>query len=345
MNLGQIQLHLEEYYRRTFPNHQHVQVSDVAALTDGWESIIYTFKVGADPNSGSQPQNLILRIYPGKNAYHKSQQEFEGMQVLYQSGYPVPQVYHLEREKSPFAGHPFMFMEYIEGEMMWPILDKAQPDQAAALITQFCELFIQLHKLDWQKFVPLNEQDNFKNPFFFIDGYLSWIRREMENFPDLKAFMPVLIWLEERRDQVPCARPSPVHWDLHPANVMLKPDGTAIVIDWTQIQVSDPRFDLGWTLLLVGAYAGDDLRGMVLTEYQRILGTPIEQLAYFDVANCVKRLGSVMISLSAGADMMGMRPEAVESMRRDFPALQKMYALLVDRCGIRISAVEALFST
>ena len=43
-------------------------------------------------------------------------------------------------------------------------------------------------------------------------------------------------------------------------NVILKPDGAAVVIDWTQIQVSDPRFDLGWTLLLVGAYTTDDVR-------------------------------------------------------------------------------------
>lgn len=342
---NQIQIQLEKYYRKVFPNHQDVHVSNVIALTEGWESIIYAYEVDANSGSGSQPQKLILRIYPGKNASIKSQREFEGMQALYQSGYPVPQVHHLERDHSPFEGRPFMLMEYIEGEMMWPILDAAKPDQAAALITQFCGLFIQLHQLDWQEFVPADKQDDFRNPFSIIDGYLAWIRREMGNFPDLKVFLPVLEWLEERRDQVPCSHPSPVHWDLHPGNVMLKSDSSAVVIDWTQIQVSDPRFDLGWTLLLVGAYAGDDVREMILKEYQRILGAPVEQLAYFEVANCVKRLGSVMISLSAGADTMGMRPEAVESMRRDFPAMRWVYDLMVDRCEIQISEIEELLAS
>ena len=68
-------------------------------------------------------------------------------------------------------------------------------------------------------------------------------------------------------------------------------------------------------------------------------------MAYFDVANCVKRLGSVMISLSAGADQMGMRPDAVAMMRRDFPSLRRMYDLMLDRCGIQVSAVEELLAS
>jgi aminoglycoside phosphotransferase (APT) family kinase protein len=346
MNSEQIQNQLQDYYRRMLPGHQGAHVSDLVPMNEGWESIIYAFKLVPDPKTGDQPQNLILRIYPGMNAVQKSQREYEGMQVLYQVGYPVPKVLHLEREYSPFdGGRPFLLMERIPGEMMWPLLDRAQPEQVAVLITQFCELFVQLHALDWRAFVPVAEQYAYQDPFIFIDRFLNMLRGEMVHFPDLKAFSPVLDWLEGGRDQVPCARPAPVHWDFHPANVILKPDGAAVVIDWTQIQVSDPRFDLGWTLLLVGAYAGENLREMILVEYQQISGELIEGLAWFDVANCLKRLGSVMLSLSAGADSMGMRPDAVDMMRRDFPALRRMYGLLVDRSGIRVSAVERLLDS
>jgi len=174
---------------------------------------------------------------------------------------------------------------------------------------------------------------------------MNMLRGELSQFPDLAAFSPVLDWLDERREQVPCRRPAPIHWDFHPGNVILKPDGAAVVIDWTQIQVSDPRFDLGWTLLLTGAYTTDDVRELILTEYQRFSGAPVEQLRFFDVASCVKRLGTVMISLSAGADSMGMRPDAVAMMRRDFPALQRVYDLMVDRTGIKVSAVERLLDS
>jgi aminoglycoside phosphotransferase (APT) family kinase protein len=286
-----------------------------------------------------------LRIYPGTDANEKSEREFAGMQTLFRVGYPVPRVISLEFKRSPFDRRPFMLMEYVKGEMMWPVLDKATPVRSADLITQFCELFVKLHVLDWREFVHSEEQVRYQDPYYFIDNYLNQLRAAIESFSDLIGFLPVIDWLQDRRNDVPCKRPAPIHWDFHPANLILRPDGTACVIDWTQIQVSDPRFDLGWSLLLIDGYAGEDLRNKVLAEYERISGAPVEQLAYFDIANCVKRIGSVMISLSTGADQMGMRPDAVAMMRRDFPALKRMYDLMVDRCGISVPAVEVLLES
>lgn len=230
MNLTEIQSRLQDYYQRTFPDHQEAEILEVTPFTVGWESIIYAFKVLPDPKAGNQPQSRILRIYPGTDANFKSLREFEGLQVLHRLGYPVPQVYHLEREQSPFE-KPFLLMEQIPGEMMWPVLDRAQPEHATRLINQFCQLFVQLHALDWHDFVPADQQTNFRDPYVFIDGFLSMLRNEAALHPDLNAFMPILEWLETRRGRVPCSRPAPVHWDFHPGNVILKSDGSAIVID------------------------------------------------------------------------------------------------------------------
>ena len=333
------------YYRQTFPQKTNLKIENLVPLNFGWESVIYAFDAITGSEENQQTQRLILRIYPGGNAFEKSAREFDGLKKLFRVGYPVPRVLTLERENSPFDGRPFILMERIEGEIMWSVLDRATPERAAELITQFCKLFVQLHALDWKDFVSADQQTIYQEPYYFIDGYLNWLRGTAEPFPVLNALMPVIDWLKARRDEVPCPRPAPVHWDFHPGNVILKPDGSAVVIDWTQIQVSDPRFDLGWTLLLTGGYSGEKLREMILSEYQRISGAPIAQLAYFDVAACVKRIGSVMISLSSGADRMGMRPDAVAMMRRDFPALERMYALMVVRTGIRVPEVEELLAS
>jgi aminoglycoside phosphotransferase (APT) family kinase protein len=162
-------------------------------------------------------------------------------------------------------------------------------------------------------------------------------------FPDLNAFTPVFDWLNAHRDEVPCLRPAPVHWDFHPGNIIIQPDESLVVIDWTQIQATDPRFDLGWTLLLTGAHIGDKMRNFILGEYQCLSETQVKNLAFFDVANAVKRLGSVMLSLSSGTDQMGMRPDAVAAIRRDFPALRWVYNLMVKRTGIRLPEVEQVF--
>jgi aminoglycoside phosphotransferase (APT) family kinase protein len=340
-----IQHQLQSYYLQTLPEKINPEIKNLTALNVGWESIIYSFDVVTGPENDRQTEGLILRIYPGGNAYEKSVREFTGMQTLYRVGYPVPRVFTLERADSPFDSKPFMLMERIAGDILWSILDCIPPEQAAALITRFCGLFVQLHNLDWKNFVSGEEQARLQNPYRLIDSYLDWLRATAETFPDLTALMPVIDWLQARRDDVPCIRPAPVHWDFHPGNVILTPEDSMVVIDWTQIQVSDPRFDLGWTLLLTGAYAGEEVRGLILSEYERISESSVEQLAYFDVAACVKRIGSVMISLSAGADQMGMRPDAVVMMRRDFPALERMYDLMIDRCGIRVPKVEDLLES
>jgi len=337
---GEIESLLRDYYNQNKqPGIGEVNIKNATALNVGWESIIYAFDLVPVPERDRQPERLILRIYPGEDARHKAIREFEGIQRLYAVGYPVPAVYLLEQNNSPFS-KPFIIMEYIEGEIMWPILDRATPDDAATFLTRFCELFIQLHTLDWHGFVPPQDQPAVQNPYHFVDSYISMLKNMAKSFPALNLFLPVIEWLEARRDGVPCQHPTPVHWDFHPGNLIVQPNGTIKVIDWTQIQVTDPRFDLGWTLLLAGAYSGNDIRTFILEEYQRLSGMRIENLAFFDVANAIKRIASVMISFSAGAEKMGMRPDAIANMRRDFPALRWVYNLMVERTGIGIPEVE-----
>jgi aminoglycoside phosphotransferase (APT) family kinase protein len=333
-----IAIALQDYIAKTFKGKGGVKIQNLKAINQGWESVIYAFDMA--PKGNLQHGNLILRIYPGEDAYQKSLREFKGLQHLYEVGYPVPKVYNLERDNSPF-GKPFILMERIEGEMLWPVLDRSTLEVASALVTKMCALFVQLHSLDWHEFVPEEEQSNLEDPYASIDHFLSLLLAMTEPFPVLKTFLPVFEWLKTRRDSVPCTRPAPVHWDFHPGNLILQLDGALKVIDWTQIQVSDPRFDIGWTLLLAGAYSKEDiLRSYILGEYQRLSGSQVEQLDYFDVANAVKRLGSVMISFSAGATKIGMRPDAIAAMRREFHALKWVYNLILARTGIVLPEVE-----
>jgi aminoglycoside phosphotransferase (APT) family kinase protein len=336
----EIETALHDFYAQaSLSKRGDVIIKDVTALNIGWESIIYAFDLIELTRHGGKPQRLILRMYPGEDAYQKSSREFKGMQQLHAVGYPVPAVYHLSQDNSPL-GRPFIIMEYIDGEIMWPILDRATPEQANSLLSRFCELLVKLHNLDWHDFVPRQDQPIYREPYHFVDLFLGILQDMRAHFPDLGTFLPIIEWLEARRDEVPCPRPAPIHWDFHPGNLILNPSDNIKVIDWTQIQVSDPRFDLGWTLLLAGAYSGDNVRAFILQEYKRLSGSKVENLGFFDVANAVKRLGSVMISISAGAEKLGMRPDAIANMRRDFPSLRRVYSLMVQRTGIHLPEVE-----
>ena len=264
------------------------------------------------------------------------------MQQLFAAGYPVPRVLALERDASPF-GKPFVIMERVEGKMMWEPLFRSPEPQQSERLALFCDLLVRLHRLDWRPFVDDPAAVEQAGPYAFVDGWLAQARRTLAQFhmPDADA---LLDWLEARRDRVPCARPAPVHLDFHPGNLLLRADGSATVIDWTQIQVSDPRFDLAWTLILVGAAEGWPWRDRILAEYERLAGAPIEELEWFEVAACGKRLFSVIVSLAAGPEALGMRPEAVELMRKQFGALRNVYQLFVARTGLRLREVERLLA-
>lgn len=338
-----MQSRLQTYYARVFPAKQEVQIRELVNISAGWESELYSFVAEYGPATERLREELILRIYPGDDAHTKSAHEFHSMSWLHKAGYPVPQVQILERENSSF-GKPFVIMEKVEGQVLWPILFNSPEKKQQKLLTLFCELFVRLHKLDWRPFVDDAARYELGGSYVFVDQWLSMVRGALERFP-LSNSLRILEWLEARRDQVPCPRPSATHWDYHPNNVLLRDDGSAVVIDWTGFDISDSRFDLAWTLVLANSYLGVEWRNRILQEYERLTGAKVKQIEYFEVFACGRRLFSVMVSLSEGAEKLGMRPEAVTMMKQQMGAVKRVYGLLLERTGIRMVDVERLFAS
>jgi aminoglycoside phosphotransferase (APT) family kinase protein len=260
------------------------------------------------------------------------------MKKLHDSGYPVPRVFLLEAEHSPVE-RPFIIMEYIHGELMWDLLDKAPADRRVQLIDQFCRLFVQLHDLDWKQFDDSLRDDK---PFFFIDRWLDEARGVLPNFPDVDA-SSFLDWVGARRDLFACSRPSPVHQDFHPGNILVSANDSAMVIDWTNFSITDARFDLAWTLVLAYAYSGPELCDQILQSYQHHAGRPVEQIEAFEAIACARRLFDLTISLTQGAQRMGMNAQAGEAMRTSMEAHRRVYCLFIEYTGLQIEAFDILF--
>jgi aminoglycoside phosphotransferase (APT) family kinase protein len=320
-----------------------MRVREGTKISAGWESEMYSFDVEYGPTGQRQREELILRIYPGDDAHPKSAREFHGMSQLYKAGYPVPQVLVLEREDSPFS-QPFVIMERIEGQQLWPLLFDSPEEKQQELLTLFCELFVQLHALEWRPFVDDVTRYNTADPYIFVDRGLEEGRLAIADL-SIPGFLPIVEWLEARRDQVPCMRPSLIHQDYHPGNVLLRDDGSAVVIDWTQLDVADSRSDLAWTLVLVSSYEGLEWRERILREYERLAGGRVEQIEYFEVGACARRVASVAASLLYGPEKLGMRPDAVAMMKREMGAIKGVYELLLERTGIRVAEVERMLES
>lgn len=338
-----IRSRLEASYARLYPAKQHIRVTTLDKSTTGWETEIYSFDVMYEQAGEQRSDALIMRLYPGAEASVRAAHEFRNLQELYAISYPVPRVLLLECD-SPDSNRPFILMERIEGEVMWTPLDSATPDEQQQLLREMCVLLVRLHKLDCRPFMPRGSYHVLQNPYSFTDQALSLALDYHRHFPEV-GMLPIIEWLEAHRHMVPCAHPSPVHWDFHPGNILLRPDGSAVVIDWSGFTVSDSRFDLAWSLLLVLSHSGVEMRDRLLREYEQAAGAVVEQLEFFEVFACARRLFSIVVSLSGDAQRLGLRPDAPLMMQSNSAGFERVYSLLRQRTGIRIAEIERLLPT
>lgn len=336
---------IQAFYQRQFTDLIDPVVRSLSPIHRGWENEVFSYDLEHGPQATRRVEKLILRIYPGRSANEKSASEFQGMQLLHRAGYPVPQVIHLCREDSPL-GNPFVIMERFEGELLWSLMSSAAPHLMQEYITIFCRLFVQLHRLDWRAYVPNPDEAAPPDPFYFARREIQKFRTYENRYP-VSGFLPVLDWLEDRIDLVPCHRAAVVHLDFHPENILVQtgPDGSvtrAAVIDWTNLDISDARFDIAWTSLLTRAYAGSQAQAAILQEYERQAGESIDHLQFFEVAACVRRLYGILVSIKSGAENAGMRPGAQEQMKGQMAAIGIIYEMLTGHSRIRVPEVEEL---
>ena len=255
----------------------------------------------------------------------------------------MPEVLILELDESYF-GKPFVIMEKINGRSMGTVFGEVSEDKRMELLTLFCKMFVDLHAMDWKEIGEIQPPYEIKDPYSDANFWILSAREHVSRF-EMDGFSPVVDWLEERVSEVPCKRLSVIHLDYHPHNILIRDDGKAFVIDWTNITVADHRMDLAWTVLLSSTYGNPESRKPILDEYERISGQKTEQMEFFDVAASLRRLLSMAASLIAGAEKLGMRPEAAESIKQNVGHIENVYTFMRERTGINIPEMDELISS
>jgi aminoglycoside phosphotransferase (APT) family kinase protein len=328
---------LDQYLKARFSDKAGFSITCLDKLTDGWESDNYLLTVEYGSVLRTR-EDWVWRIYSGVGDQAKAVREFNSLKRLLAVGYPVPRVLLLEVEHSPF-GRPFIIMEYIPGAVMWDLLGSSSAEKRMQLIDQFCKFFVQLHALDWKLFDDSLPDDD---PFFFIDRWLSEARGRLQDFPEVDGGS-FLEWVAARRDLLVCARPSPAHLDFHPGNILINTEHQLFAVDWTSFAVTDFRFDLGWTLMLAQAYGWPEARDQILNGYQRHAGKQVEQIEVFEAIECARRLLDLTVSLTHGAQRVGMNEQVTEKIRTSMEAHRRVHRLFIDRTGLQIQAFDNLF--
>lgn len=328
-----VKARLEAYYRRA---DKDFQISDLKPISDGWETEVYSFTL----KLRHQTEQMILRMYPGADAAAKCEREYEGLYGGSANRYPVLLVTRHETDPE-WLGKPFIIMQKIDGRPLGELMREDTARQSE-LLSRFVQLFVDLHRsYDYHTYhyAWLN-----RYPAIYTPATLENRRKAiLDHFGQTWA-APIFDWLDAYEVKEAPAL-SPLHGDFHPYNVLITPDDQLYVIDWSGFSVGDYRYDLAWTLLLVSTSGYPQLRDLILSEYARLAGKPVEQLEYFDVLASLRRLVDFSVSLGSGAEATGMRPETAAIMRERGDHYRQVYALLQNRTGLQIPEIEQLLDS
>jgi len=80
-----------------------------------------------------------------------------------------------------------------------------------------------------------------------------------------------------------------IHGDFNLGNI-LEENGQYTVIDWTNGQLGDPRYDLAWACLLLRIYLSDSKSLTFLYKYQEELPVETDELVIFEALACLRWL-------------------------------------------------------
>ncbi len=343
LSVLRVKKNLEKYFQKIYQTKGEIEISDVTSLAKGWETELFSFVFRYREENQKKEEQLILRIYPGKNMQNKIKWEHEVLTALFKAGYPVPETHLLEMDKS-FFGKPFIIMDRIIGVDMGEEFTNALETNDMKTITEkilptLIKLFVELHNLDWNIIPSSISEEEASNPYFFIDRGLASKERTMKNY-DLHELQPIFNWLRERRDSVPSEKVSVLHQDFHPHNIVKSNEGKAYVIDWPSCYVGDFRQDLGWTLLLVSAYASSELRDIILDAYENEMGFTVKEMDYFEIFAAFRRFADILIMFKHSPEEHGSREETIHQIKETVFHIENIYSLVRRKTKLSIPELE-----
>jgi aminoglycoside phosphotransferase (APT) family kinase protein len=309
---------LADYVARRFRCIRPEYAQQPVELSGGWETFTYAFQFQPDPIL-PQPlaRPLVLRIYSCSAGLQHARHELAVQSHLQKLRYPVPGVVLMEEDADYFGG-PFLMSPQILGRTLlqatlgriWMI-----PINAARM----ADLHARLHNLPTRDFPRPSGA--------FLTRTLEQMSAIICRY-DLRGLQSGLDWLRAHRP--PPARPSILHLDFHPLNILKDNGRGAVVIDWTEADVGDAHADVGNTLVCLECLAAERLNWFdrwcvgffrrvfvshYLSTYRRRRQVKTSLLTYYRAWAALRRLCEYGQWLGVGPTINGRKPSAIEHLQ------------------------------
>ncbi|MCX8128904.1 MAG: aminoglycoside phosphotransferase family protein [Clostridia bacterium] len=290
---------IKNYLDDQFPYKHILEVFDLKQLSSGWAGDVYSFSVALDTQTETANESYIIKTYSESDSGVKSIiKEYKALDFLYSSGYPVPKPI-IHNTDTVFFGKPFIIMEQIKGMLLFESYTNSPLDKKASVLRTFAHLLFHLHSIDAKGIEPGFSSRGQA----LLDTEIGEIKALIDLY-QIDSLRRIYEWIINNKKTVSGIKPSILHRDYHPWNVIEDTAGHHFVIDWIW-SIGDFRFDLAWTVTLMERAGFESFAKGFLEEYELMCGSRIDNLEYFKVMAALRWLLNVTVSVKTGDNLRG----------------------------------------
>lgn len=359
LNDARLVPHLAQKIAQLWPDRGTAEVEPPALLSAGWESDIYavgfSFEAGGAEAARADvavEQGVVARLYfgggttghvLGESVEKKAHREFALLERLHGIGYPCPRPLWVDGADSPW-GRPALVMERLPGVPMWATVFRAEPEIRRRALALFVDLMLKLHRLD-PSGAGIDEILDTPGPEAGVTALPGRLLQRTHALPDM-GFGPGMDRLLQEAAQIRPERVGIIHWDFHPENLLIEGFGLENplprrmgVIDWSGAELADTRYDLAWTLVVVGSQEGREAAQRILAAYEQQAGDQPD-LHFFLAFAYFRRLFVMVTVLNLGGEAIGLRPGVEELLRARLEQVAALYGQWLELTGVQLPGVE-----
>lgn len=238
----------------------------VQPLTGGVSAQTTALKV---QNSEGEVLDLVVRCHGRRDLERNPNiagDEFRLLQYLHTAGLPVPRPHFLD-QAGVFLSSPCLVCTYIAGST------KIAPSDLSGYLTQMANTLACIHQVSIAELIFLPHREKCITA---LAANPTWPQHEGQAI--LQSAWP---WPQKNR-------PTLLHGDFWPGNILWQDNQLAGVIDWEDAALGDPLTDLASTRLeLLWAFGAEAMHDFTTLYYQI---NPIDStyLAYYDLVTALQ---------------------------------------------------------
>lgn len=338
---------LVDWLGRRFPEAKDIVISDLRSPSGGFSNETWLLDLEWIRDGRAERQALVARLQPlvaGTFPEYDLKLQYRCMELLQDSGVPVPRLFCFCDQDSPFDV-PFYLMERIDG--LAPLenppyhgtgwLHDMTPVQQGEAWYQCVDTIAAVHRVDWQArgFGFLDRPHLGATPLAqmiaYYRNYLAWIEARRRPYPMLHR---ALDWVESHQPQQP--EPMTLCWgDAKIGNCLFQGTRCVAALDWEMPYLGNPVSDLSWLLMLDRALSeaigiprlpGFADRGATLARWSAASGYGAEHLPYYEVFSALK-FSAIMAAITTALVSHGLMPEDTDmDLRNPGTAVLALYA-------------------